>query len=118
MTANVGRAAPGLVLDGSAAALVLRHPWPGNVRELRNAMEQAALSADAQSVGAANLALAPVAAIVAQRITLPELERDQIERALERTGGNVSRAARDLGISRDTLRYRLARRGEDAGEAD
>ena len=108
----------GLALDASAEALVLRHPWPGNVRELRNAMEQAALSADGPSVGAANLALAPVAAIAAQRMTLPELERDVIERALERTGGNVSRAARDLGISRDALRYRLARRGQEAGEAD
>jgi transcriptional regulator with PAS, ATPase and Fis domain len=42
------------------------------------------------------------------------MERELIERALERSGGNVSRAARELGISRDTLRYRLARReGEE-----
>jgi len=109
---------PGLRLDGAAQALVCAHPWPGNVRELRNAMEQAALSADGQDVGPANLALAPVAAVAAQRATLPDVERDLIERALERTGGNVSRAARDLGISRDTLRYRLAKMGDERGEAD
>ncbi len=105
---------PGLLLDDAAAAVVMKHPWPGNVRELRNAMEQAALSADGEAVSPANLALAPVSRAM-QRETLPEMERDLIERALERTGGNVSRAARDLGISRDTLRYRLARRD---GEPD
>ncbi|MEO5658675.1 MAG: sigma-54 dependent transcriptional regulator [Polaromonas sp.] len=48
------------------------------------------------------------------RTTLPELEREALMQALERTGGNVSRAARDLGISRDTLRYRIDKYGLDS----
>jgi DNA-binding NtrC family response regulator len=77
-------------------------------------MEQAALSADGDAVGVANLALAPVSRMPV-RETLPGMERELIERALERSGGNVSRAARDLGVSRDTLRYRLARREGEEG---
>jgi DNA-binding NtrC family response regulator len=103
---------PALRLDAAAAAAIAGHPWPGNVRELRNAMEQAALSTDGEEVGAANLALAPLSRAMSME-TLPGMERELIERALERTGGNVSRAARDLGISRDTLRYRLARRDDE-----
>lgn len=113
---------PGLRLDAQARETILRHPWPGNVRELRNAMEQAALSADSMVVRAANLALVPIgtpraepvtpsgdAAGADDDLTLPELERRAIMRAMDRYGGNVVRAARALGISRDTLRYRLAK---------
>jgi transcriptional regulator of acetoin/glycerol metabolism len=45
------------------------------------------------------------------------MERETLVRALERTGGNVSRAARELGISRDTMRYRMAKHGLDHGAA-
>ena len=116
---------PGLTLTAEAQGALLRHDWPGTVRELRNAMEQAALSADAHGrVSLPPFGLAPAdplappaeaaaeaAAMAAQ--TLPELERRTIQLALERAGGNVTRAARDLGISRDTLRYRLAKYGFD-----
>jgi DNA-binding NtrC family response regulator len=112
---------PGLELDEEALALVERHPWPGNVRELRNAMEQAALSAgSATRLGVAHVALAPPpvpvpppAARDAAPQTLPQVEREALLRALDQTGGNVSRAARVLGISRDTLRYRMAKHGLD-----
>jgi transcriptional regulator with PAS, ATPase and Fis domain len=116
---------PGLTLDDAALALVRRHAWPGNIRELRNAMEQAALSAPAGGrVGACNLALAPVSVAREGQATEPtaeaartltDIERATIVRAMERAAGNVSRAARDLGVSRDTLRYRLAKHGLDAG---
>jgi DNA-binding NtrC family response regulator len=118
---------PGLTLDRAALALVRRHSWPGNIRELRNAMEQAALSAPASGiVGPGNLALAAPPAFSETQLalgsagestarTLPDIERETIVHAMERAGGNVSRAARDLGVSRDTLRYRLAKHGLDAG---
>lgn len=107
---------PGLVLDDAARALMARHAWPGNVRELRNAMEQAALSAGAgKVVGLANIPLAapPVAETPppAELLTLPRMERESLLRTLDMTGGNVSRAARLLGISRDTMRYRMAKHG-------
>ncbi|MFO1205349.1 MAG: sigma-54 dependent transcriptional regulator [Burkholderiales bacterium] len=117
---------PGLTLDAGALAAVLRHTWPGNIRELRNAMEQAALSAPASAIVApGNLALAPPPVFPEEQPspgagqpvarTLPDVERETIVRAMERAAGNVSRAARDLGVSRDTLRYRLAKHGLDAG---
>jgi two-component system response regulator AtoC len=109
---------PHLTLDATARAVVARHAWPGNVRELRNAMEQATLSAvPGQALGAAHVALAPLPqalhphAPVQSTVTLPEMELQTLQRALERTGGNVSRAARLLGVSRDTMRYRMARHG-------
>jgi DNA-binding NtrC family response regulator len=109
---------PGLTLDAAALALIARHPWPGNVRELRNAMEQATLAArPGQVLGAAHVALAPLPeagpqpAPAASGQTLPEVELQTLRQALERTGGNVSRAARLLGVSRDTMRYRMARHG-------
>ena len=89
-------------------------------------MEQAALSAGPDGVvRPGNLALAPIAAARRRRrrrapdrrgrgATLPQMERDSLVRALERTGGNVSRAARVLGISRDTMRYRIAKHGLEA----
>ena len=122
---------PGLRLDEAARALVRRHRWPGNVRELRNAMEQAALSAGTDGVvRPANLAIvaadaaapqpimpagASAAPILAEVQPLPQMERDSLVRALERTAGNVSRAARMLGISRDTMRYRMAKHGLETG---
>jgi DNA-binding NtrC family response regulator len=110
---------PGLTLDADALALIARHPWAGNVRELRNVMEQAALSAGTETVlGPHNIALAPPPASAPRPAmadaaiqTLPRMERDSLVRALEQTAGNVSRAARLLGISRDTMRYRMAKHG-------
>jgi DNA-binding NtrC family response regulator len=90
------------------------------VRELRNAMEQAALSAGPDPVlGPADLALppprplpaAPATAAAGASPTLPQMERETLVQTLARTGGNVSRAARLLGISRDTMRYRIAKHG-------
>jgi DNA-binding NtrC family response regulator len=109
----------GLKLDEAALALLRRHPWPGNVRELRNAIEQAVLAAgQGMDVGAAQIALAPppvsarpAADVAGPPQSLPEMERETLVRALDQTAGNVSRAARLLGISRDTMRYRMAKHG-------
>ncbi|MGG5820250.1 helix-turn-helix domain-containing protein [Falsiroseomonas sp. HW251] len=85
-------------------------------------MEQAVLSCGAASeIGVASIAVAPAAGSGAEppRIpqTLPQVEREALVRALDEAGGNVSRAARSLGISRDTMRYRMAKHGLDQGMA-
>ena len=107
-------------LAPDAEAALLRHGWPGNVRELRNVMEQAVLLGSGPLVSARELSLidlgtpAPAGAAAAPAgddLDLDRTERRLIEAALDRTDGNVSRAARLLGISRDTLRYRLDRMG-------
>jgi DNA-binding NtrC family response regulator len=105
---------PRLVLGEAARDAILRHAWLGNVRELKNAMEQAALSAAGEVVGPEHLSLLPQPAAArpaAARSGLVEVERGLIADALAREGGNVTRAARTLGISRDTLRYRMEKHG-------
>ncbi len=111
---------PGLSLDAQATQLLRAHTWPGNVRELRNAVEQAVLLATGKVIGAEQFPFCNTAAIQApaarqatmvaasdERIDLSERERDLLEKALLQTGWNVTRAARLLGVSRDTLRYRI-----------
>ena len=98
-------------------------PWPGNVRELRHAMEQVILMHEGDTVDAAALqsllagphdmqtqAPSPTASIaLTDDLNLARQEQRLIEAALARRGHNVTQAAQLLGISRDTLRYRLQR---------
>ncbi len=104
-------------LEFTAAArhALLQHPWPGNIRELRNVVEQASLMCARDQIDVADLNLRDVpslapsvgAAIEARESKLADTERAMIIGALRQTNGNVTLAARALGISRDTLRYRM-----------
>lgn len=110
---------PGLVLDPDAEAALDRHAWPGNVRELRNAIEQAVLNCGERLVRlrdlgpCANDTSQPIGseAAVAEELNLARRERELLVRALAETRWNVSRAARLLGVTRDTLRYRIDKYG-------
>jgi len=103
----------GLQLSAEARARLLAHDWPGNVRELRNAIEQAVLLASGEVIEAEqfNLRAAPAAAEspapVPADLRLDRAERDLLLKALQATQWNVTRAAKLLGVSRDTLRYRM-----------
>ncbi len=112
------------VLTADARAALLAYPWPGNIRELANVMERVALLWEASAVTAEALALgtptgvpspetAPVPADEAPSLedALGAVEREHLLQALRETGGNVTRAAARLGISRDTLRYRITKHG-------
>jgi DNA-binding NtrC family response regulator len=95
-----------------ALRALLEHPWPGNVRELDHAVERAVLLARGEEVAAAELGLSPPGdARPMDRMTLAEAERHLIEQAIERHDGNVSEAARTLGISRGALYRRIERHG-------
>ena len=110
-----------VVRDLSAAArdLLLSYPWPGNVRELSHVIERAVLWSRGPTLDVEHLSLTrPVAASdhgdAAKPVdpaTLPQWERTLIEQALRDAGGNQTKAAQRLGISRDTLRYRLKKFG-------
>ena len=97
------------------AGLLLRgYDWPGNVRELDHAVERAVLLARQDILEAGDFALAPVARGGAGDPTgmnLEELEREAIRQALARHDGNVSLAAKALGLSRSALYRRLQRYG-------
>jgi DNA-binding NtrC family response regulator len=117
--ARYGR--PNLRLSEAALHALSAYAWPGNVRELRNAVEQAVLLARGEVIDVAQFPAcanpphpAPPAAFDAKSpapaetsMNLGEVERDLMVQALTRTGWNVTRAAQLLGISRDTLRYRM-----------
>ena len=108
-------------------AALRAHDWPGNVRELRNVVERCVLLADAQTFAGEWLQLRPSdaaqtaapAAGTGPQIRLPldgslsldEMERKIVSEALERADHNVTAAARLLGTSRETLRYRVNKYG-------
>ncbi len=85
------------------------HAWPGNVRELDHAVERAVLLAQGDGVHVGDLALeAPTSAGTRlEEMTLEDVEKVLIQKALARFGGNVSQAAKQLGLSRSALYRRL-----------
>jgi DNA-binding NtrC family response regulator len=95
-------------LSDDALAALLAHDWPGNVRELRNSIERARLMSSDGLIRAADLNLPPPARAVGD---LDEPGREVIEKALDRYGRNVSRAAQALGLSRQALYRRIERLG-------
>jgi DNA-binding NtrC family response regulator len=118
---------PQPALSAEAEAAISAYPWPGNVRELANAMERVVLFAESDPVPATSLGLPTVTTETSKvtvvgpgdiRIEFPDsgvsleaVERALIVQALDRVGGNQSAAARLLGLSRDTLRYRMDKHG-------
>jgi DNA-binding NtrC family response regulator len=106
----------GLTLAPDVRRALLAHRWPGNVRELRNVMEQAVLMSPGPVVESLDMDWLPAAAgaspatpVTPAVLNLEQMEREALLRALESSGGNVSQAARLLGITRDALRYRIER---------
>jgi DNA-binding NtrC family response regulator len=97
----------GLQLSEDAAAALQAHDWPGNVRELRNSIERAKLMARERVVVAADLNL-PAAARPASR-EAEHFSKEVLEASLREAGGNISRAAQSLGLSRQALYRRLER---------
>ena len=110
-----------LQLSDEAETALMSYDWPGNIRELRNIVEQTVLLTETPHIQAAQL---PFCALLGKRLTtqttavsndsdqmerlsLDKAEKDLLLRALEKTGWNVTQAARLLGVSRDTLRYRI-----------
>jgi transcriptional regulator with PAS, ATPase and Fis domain len=118
---------PPLIVSQDAMRRLMAYSWPGNVRQLENAIERAvAISAGRPQIDAADL---PVEIQQAQEpalpstVSLPEdgidldafvahIERELIERSLERTGGNKGRAAKLLSLKRTTLVEKLKRFGK------
>ena len=96
-----------------AMEALLKHPWPGNVRELDHTIERAVLMAEATVVRARDLGLdAGVdGAASLDQMSLEEVERVLIQKALRRAAGNVSEAAKALGLSRSALYRRIKRHG-------
>ena len=99
--------------DAEAMEALRRHPWPGNVRELQHAVERAVLVATGTLVGSADLDLRTAGdrQLRFETLTLAQAERTLVGKALKRHGGNVTRAAHDLGLSRAALYRKMQRHG-------
>jgi len=103
-----------------AVRLLLRHDWPGNIRELQNAVERAVILCLGERISPHELPLSGKPPLrdagpppLRPGVTLKEMERELIRLTLEQAGGNRTRAAEMLGISRQTLLNRLK---EDAAD--
>ncbi len=97
--------------DPAAMTLLRRHPWPGNVRELDHSVERAVLMAQDTVLRPEDLGLRAVKEgnTRLEEMSLEDVEFFLIRKALERYDGNVSRAAKALGLSRSALYRRLQR---------
>ncbi len=106
-------------LSPEAQQAFQRYSWPGNARELRNAIERLVILEADQVISVSHLPLeiragipssgTAVVTLPTEGIALETVERDLVRQAMERTGGNQTRAAELLGIERDALRRRLVK---------
>jgi len=107
-------------VSDAAARLLIAHDWPGNVRELRNAIERAMILEETSLIASPSLPItisqldgaAPPETSEAMEasndsLSLEDNKRSLLVRALEKTNGNQTQAARLLRITRDTLRYKM-----------
>jgi len=107
-----------------ALSVLERHHWPGNVRELHNVVEWLTLSCKEDEIRPEHLpsylhAVAPPApgpdgrtvkpSLLSLGLSVEEVEKAMLQEALEKAGGNVSEASRLLKVTRNTLRYRMAK---------
>jgi PAS domain S-box-containing protein len=106
-------------LSHGAAAALMSHNWPGNVRELRNVIERAMVLEESDRIQVSSLYIASSSGALSRpsiqaeeseapfQASLAEAEKSMVMKALQKAGGNQTRAAILLGITRDTLRYKM-----------
>ncbi len=106
-------------LSHAAAAALMSHSWPGNVRELRNVIERAMVLEETERIQVSSLYLASSGGALTRpaataeepeppfQASLAEAEKNMVIKALQKAGGNQTRAAVLLGVTRDTLRYKM-----------
>src|SRR5574341_64711 len=110
LRAETGKPVEGVTREALGA--LMARPWPGNVRELRNVLERGVVLAQGPYITADDLELLDTPAPPGEEpISLREAERRHIETVLARCGGNVTRAARALGIDRVTLHRKIEKYG-------
>ena len=109
-------------LTPAAAKVLEQYQWPGNIRELRNAIERAMLLMDREWLepedfdGLTRNVVSAQFKLPAEGLNLEEVERQLLVQALERAGGNQTKAAELLGINRDQVRYRIEKFGLQAAK--
>ena len=100
----------------SALELLQRYQWPGNIRELQHAIERAIIMAEGNELDSRDfffLSAKPASEKAPTTVTLnlDDMERSTIQRAIDKNGGNISKAAKELGLTRASLYRRLEKYG-------
>lgn len=100
-------------LDASAVKALKIHPWPGNIRELRNVILLAADNVDGDVITATDLPISHSSPETKDSLKLrnPNTEKQMIADALAQTNGNLTQAAKLLGIGRSTMTYKVKQYG-------
>lgn len=109
-------------IDPAALAVLHNHDWPGNVRELHNVVEWLTITCKAEIIQPAHLpasvktvsstngvSQSPKPSLLAFGLSFQDMEKRMLEEALRKTSGNISEASRLLKMTRNTLRYRMAK---------
>jgi DNA-binding NtrC family response regulator len=110
--AHFAQGKPAHDIEAEALAKLCAYRWPGNVRELRQACERATLMARGPLFGWADFGLDPEPAAPAEpALDLAQREREAVQAAMAQAEGNISQAAKLLGVSRAALYRRLDKHG-------
>jgi DNA-binding NtrC family response regulator len=106
---------PELKMNHQAYVKLMRYTWPGNIRELQNTIEKAVILSDDNTIRAEDLYLKPPATdILPEPLpTLEEMEVRLFNMAIERNNGNLTTAAEQLGITRQTLYNKFRKKKPD-----
>jgi two-component system NtrC family response regulator/two-component system response regulator HydG len=109
-------------IDPAALAVLQHHDWPGNVRELHNVVEWLTITCKAEIIQPAHLpasvktvsstngvSQSPKPSLLAFGLSFQDMEKRMLEEALRKSSGNISEASRLLKMTRNTLRYRMAK---------
>lgn len=105
---------PGLDFDEKALDKLLHYHYPGNIRELQYTIERAVIMSDGNVMQAKDLIFSPIESAPAQEtepgeLKLSAIEKNTILRVIEKHNGNITKAARELGLTRTALYRRLSK---------
>lgn len=105
---------PAIELDKSALEKLMKYPFPGNVRELQYTMERAIIMSDDEVLGEKDLLFSPIENTVTlptedDDMKLSTIEKNTILKVIEKHNGNITKAAKELGLTRTALYRRLSK---------
>jgi DNA-binding NtrC family response regulator len=105
---------PQLEFDAKAISKLKQYHFPGNVRELQYTMERAVIMSEGETLSAEDLIFSPIESVAEKEeepkdFNLGTVEKNTILRVIEKHQGNISKAARELGLTRTALYRRLSK---------
>jgi two-component system, NtrC family, response regulator HydG len=105
---------PALELDSKATEKLKQYSFPGNVRELQYTMERAVIMSEGEILSSSDLIFSPIESVGLKEeepkdLNLSSVEKNTILRVIEKHGGNISKAAKELGLTRTALYRRLSK---------